>query len=183
MWEYPYRIIKTHPLENCSLMSDLFEYFKQVMIKTDIKSEYKRFLSSTDLEQEIIKLTIKSVLGSNPVMDIDECSDTVDHTIPKKEYDEPSEEEIQEVLDDAYPLCVIKDRCGGMYSGGRYTAWHSDIPNIPSEINEVNGTCAEEWDKLRTARQNGELVYGVGETPDEALRDLAKTIIRNFKEE
>lgn len=183
MWEYPYRIIKTHPLENCSLMSDLFDYFNQVMIKTDIKSEYRKFLSSTDLEQEIIKLTIKSVLGSNPVMDNDECSDTVDHITPKKEHDEPSEEEIQKVLDDTYPLFVIKDKYNGIYSGGKYTAWYSDISMIPYGIYEDETTCAATWDNLRVLRQIGRLVYGVGKTSDEALNDLAKTFIRISKKD
>lgn len=183
MWEYPYRIIKTHPLENCSLMSDLFEYFNQVMIKTDIKSEYIKFLSSTDLEQEIIKLTIKSVLGSNPPMDNDECSDTVDHIIPKKEHDEPSEEEIQEVLDASYPLCVIKDKYGGTYSDGKYTAWICGILYIPDGVFKDDITCSNTWRELKESRKNGKAVYGIGKTPDEALNDLAKTIIRNFKEE
>lgn len=116
--------------------------------------------------------------ASELCMDIDQWGDIIHLIIPQKKLHEPSEEEIQEVLDDTYPLCVIKDRYGGVYSGGRYTAWYSDIPNTPSGIYEDDVTCAKAWGKLRAARQNGKLVYGIGKTPDEALRDLAIAIIR-----
>lgn len=120
--------------------------------------------------------------ASTLVMDIDPWGDVINLIIPQKKLYEPSEEEIQDVLDDAHPLCVIKDRYGGIYSGGRYTAWYSDIPNTPSGIFEDEETCAKAWGKLRAARQNGKLVYGIGRTPDEALRDLAIAMIR-IKEE
>lgn len=120
--------------------------------------------------------------ASTLVMDIDPWGDVINLIIPQKKLYEPSEEEIQEILDDTYPICVIKDRYGGVYSGGRYTAWYSDIPNTPSGIYEDDVTCAKAWGKLRAARQNGKLVYGIGKTPDEALRDLAITIIRTKEE-
>ena len=185
-WEYPGRIINTpaqHPLENGSLMSDLFEYIKQLMMKTNIKSDYIRFLSSTDLGRAMIDLNIQFGLGSNPVIENDECDDTIDHNIPKKEHDEPSEEEIQKVIDNAYPLCVIKDKYGGTYSDGKYTAWVCGILYIPDGVFKDDVTCSNTWRELKESRQKGESMYGVGETPDEAIHDLAKTIIRISKKD
>ena len=120
--------------------------------------------------------------ASKLCMDIDKWGDIIHLIIPQKKLYEPSEEEIQEILDDTYPLCVIKDRYGGVYSGGRYTAWYSDMSNTPYGIYEDNVTCAHTWSELRAARQNGKLVYGIGKTPDEALHDLAIAMIRNSKE-
>lgn len=91
------------------------------------------------------------------------------------------EEEIQKVLDDAYPLCVIKDRYGGVYSGGEYTAWRCGVSYIPEGVFEDDVTCGKTWGTLKTYRDNGTFVYGVGETPDDALHDLAKCMIRNSK--
>lgn len=121
--------------------------------------------------------------ASKLCMDIDQWGDIIQLIILQKKLHEPSEEEIQEVLDDTYPICIIKDRYGGVYSGGRYTAWYSDIPNTPYGIYEDDVTCAHTWGELRAVRQNGKLVYGIGKTPDEALRDLAIAIIRNSKED
>ena len=121
--------------------------------------------------------------ASKLCMDIDQWGDIIQLIIPQKKLHEPSEEEIQEVLDDTYPICVIKDRYGGVYSGGRYTAWYSNMSNIPFGIHEDDVTCAHAWSDLRAARQNGKLVYGIGKTPDEALRDLAIAIIRISKED
>lgn len=120
--------------------------------------------------------------ASKLLMDSDPWGDIINIIIPQKDTIKPSEEEIQKVLDNVYPLCVIKDRYGGVYSGGEYTAWSCGISYIPDGVFEDDVTCGSTWGALKEARDKGKFVYGVGETPDDALRDLAKTIIRNSKE-
>lgn len=119
--------------------------------------------------------------GSKLLMDMDQCGDILTLIIPDKDLDEPSEEEIQKILDGAYPLCVIKDRYGGTYSGGEYTAWCCGVSFIPDGVFEDDVTCGSTWGRLREARKKGEAAFGLGETPDDALRDLAKAMIRNSK--
>lgn len=57
VWEYPNRIVDiTEPLHpsmaTCSLMRDLFGYINQLMLNTNIISEYKRFLASIHREEQ-----------------------------------------------------------------------------------------------------------------------------------
>ena len=121
--------------------------------------------------------------ASKLLMEIDPWGDIINIIIPQKDPNEITDEEIQKVLDSTYPLCVIKDRYGGVYSGGEYTAWRCDVSHIPEGVFEDDVTCIRTWARLKTYRDSGTFVYGVGETPEEALRDLAKTIIKNSKEE
>ena len=132
-----------------------------------------------DSHPELVYVSPRS--GSVLVMDMDQWGDILALIIPDKDLDEPSEEEIQKVLDDAYPLCVIKDRYGGTYSGGEYTAWCCGVSFIPDGVFEDDVTCGSIWGKLKAARKKGEAAYGIGETPDDALHDLAKAMIRNSK--
>lgn len=122
---------------------------------------------------------VSSRTASELLMDMDQWGDILTLIIPDE--DEPSEEEIQKVLDGAYPLCVIKDRYGGTYSGGEYTAWCCGVGYIPDGVFEDDLTCGSTWGGLKAARKKGEAAYGIGETPDDALRDLAKCMIRNSK--
>lgn len=124
---------------------------------------------------------VSSNTGSKLLMDMDQWGDILTLIIPDKDLDEPSEEEIQKILNGAYPLCVIKDRYGGTYSGGEYTAWCCGISFIPDGVFEDDVTCGITWGNLKEARKKGEAAYGIGETPDDALRDLAKAMIRNSK--
>lgn len=121
--------------------------------------------------------------ASKLVMDIDPWGDIINLIIPQKSPNEITEKAIQKVLEGVYPLCVIKDRYGGVYSGGEYTAWSCGTAYIPDGVFEDDITCGRTWGALKEARDKGEFVYGVGKTPEEALRDLAKTIIMNSKEE
>lgn len=109
--------------------------------------------------------------ASRLVMDLDK--DIIHLIIPEKDL----EISINKTLEETYPLCVIKDRYGGVYSGGEYTAWCCGIDYIPVGVFEDDVTCAHTWGELKADRRKGDTVYGVGETPDEALRDLAKSII------
>jgi hypothetical protein len=132
-----------------------------------------------DSHPELVYVSSKT--GSELLMDMDQWGDILTLIIPDEDVDEPSEEEIQKVLDDAYPLCVIKDRYGGTYSGGEYTAWCCGVSFIPDGVFEDDVTCGSIWGRLKEARKKGEAAYGIGETPDDALHDLAKCMIRNSK--
>lgn len=135
------------------------------------------------IESDSALVYVSPMTASLLCMDIDQCGNVIHIIIPEKDTNEPSEEEIQKVLDNTYPLCVIKDRYCGTYSGGEYTAWRCGIGYIPDGVFEDDVECATTWSKLKARRNKGEFLYGVGETPDEALNDLAKTIIRNSEKD
>lgn len=75
-----------------------------------------------------------------------------------------------------YPCTVVYDRYGGCYSGGQYTAWHCDPWDVPEEIECDDVTCGWFWMR----KEEIEIPYGVGNTPDEAALNLAKKM--NIKE-
>ena len=69
---------------------------------------------------------------------------------------------------DIYPLTIIADRYTGVYSGGEYLAFNLEFIEIPSEVIGNDVECRNFFDN------NTNLVYGRGNTPDEAIKDLAK---------
>lgn len=71
---------------------------------------------------------------------------------------------------DIYPLTIIRDRYGGIYSGGEYTAWNEDFYSLPEEIDGDDVTAARFFYKCDS------YCYGTGKTPDEALEDLIRKI-------
>lgn len=81
---------------------------------------------------------------------------------------------VRDYVKDLYPLTIVKDRYGGTYSGGKYTAWHLDYFNLPEEIDEDDCTCADFW----TADGNYYLV-GKGDTVEQAYKDLVEKV-ENF---
>lgn len=72
-------------------------------------------------------------------------------------------------MNNVYPLTICKDRYGGCYSGGNYTAWNLDSDCVPSAIHADDMTCCNFWD------ENYRIV-GKGDTPDEALGDLEQKL-------
>lgn len=64
---------------------------------------------------------------------------------------------------DIYPLVVVLDRYNGTYSGGKWTAWNLNY--VPSKIDADDMECADFFSK-------NTIVYGRGETPEEAIKDL-----------
>lgn len=85
---------------------------------------------------------------------------------------EMTDSEFQDKIDNLYPLCIISDRYGGCYSGGNYTAWTTGIDYIPEGIFDDDVECCFTWNELKAKRNEHEIVFGVGNTPNEALRDL-----------
>ena len=70
-------------------------------------------------------------------------------------------------------LTICLDRYGGLYSGGKYTAWYTDPPCVPKEINDRENVCEPFWlygvDDIC-------IKYGVGDTIDEAVHNLYDNI-------
>lgn len=77
-------------------------------------------------------------------------------------------------LDNFYPLCVLKDRYCGGYSNGEWTAWVNGIDYIPEGVFSDDVECMMAWGDLRRERKEGKTIYGVGNTPEEALRDIVR---------
>lgn len=77
-------------------------------------------------------------------------------------------------IDKIYPLCILKDRYSGCYSGGEWTAWVSGIDYIPDDVFGDDVECSKCWDNLRSLRNAGKMMFGVGDTVDEALKDLLR---------
>jgi hypothetical protein len=76
---------------------------------------------------------------------------------------------------DIYPVTIISDRYTGVYSGGDWTAWACDADDIPEGIFDSDVECANAWSKLKRDRKKGKIIFGVGNTPNEAMRDLIKS--------
>ena len=74
--------------------------------------------------------------------------------------------------DTPYPLCIIYDRYNGTYSGGKWVAFNCTHDDIPINITADDVTCGEAWSSLRRRRNEGKILYGVGNTPEAAINDL-----------
>lgn len=71
-------------------------------------------------------------------------------------------------MDDIYPVTIIYDRYGGVYSGGRWVAFNLYYDDIPGAVSGDDISCHEFWSEFK----NRHGVAGRGDTPDEALEDL-----------
>ena len=70
-------------------------------------------------------------------------------------------------------LTIIKDRYGGMYSGGRYTAWNIPFTKIPSIVEGSDFECETFWIAYKAVDRSGHTtIVGFGNTPQSALEDL-----------
>ena len=67
-----------------------------------------------------------------------------------------------------YPLTVVAYRYGGVYSGGRFTAWNLDPCDVPEAPWGDDGEASEFW----WAGGVDGFIVGVGSTPKEAIDDL-----------
>lgn len=68
-------------------------------------------------------------------------------------------------LENLYPVTIIADRYSGTYSGGRYVAFGLYADAIPEGATGGDIECAEFF-------ASKDVIYGVGETPNEALENL-----------
>ena len=65
-----------------------------------------------------------------------------------------------------YPVTIISDRYGGVYSGGAWTAWPVETWEVPDDARGDDGDCSWFW------QHHSDSKIGKGKTPDEALADL-----------
>lgn len=72
-------------------------------------------------------------------------------------------------IDNLYPLTIVMDRYSGTYSGGEYTAWNMEPVYVPIEIYEGDVECA---DFFQNKTNDEKIIFGVGNTPNEAIDDL-----------
>ncbi len=78
---------------------------------------------------------------------------------------------LEQLCDAIYPLTIITDRYGGIYSGGNFIALCCYPDEVPSEIIDTDLTCKKYWDKY----YNDDFVFpsiGVGNTLFEAVAQL-----------
>ncbi len=71
-----------------------------------------------------------------------------------------------------YPLLVYLTRYGGTYEGGKWAALNRE--EIPPEATGSDIECCDFWSNVALNQgviqdQYGAIVFGVGETPDEAI--------------
>lgn len=71
---------------------------------------------------------------------------------------------------DIYPLTICKDRYGGCYSKGEYTAWNLDPSEVPTESYEAGDVdCWYFW-------EHNNIPCGLGDSPEEAVCNLIKKV-------
>lgn len=75
-----------------------------------------------------------------------------------------------------YPVTIVEDRYNGTYSGGRYTAWNLFPWEIPDGAFEDDTSCMFFWEDNE---KHNEFTVGLGDTPDEAERDLIRKMEEN----
>jgi hypothetical protein len=68
-----------------------------------------------------------------------------------------------------YPVTLVLDRYGGVYSGGIWLAFEADPHAIPEAIWGGDGECMEFWEHHDSIR----LPIGKGASPEEAILSLA----------
>lgn len=68
-----------------------------------------------------------------------------------------------------WPLTIISDRYGGVYSGAKFLAFNLYRDNIPEAIGGDDPMEMEFWDK-----DHGKFWIGKGETPNDAVIDLMR---------
>ena len=71
-----------------------------------------------------------------------------------------------------WPLTVVCDRYGGVYSGANFIAWNLEPDCVPMDSQAGDGTCSDFWD-------DNERVVGRGHTADLAIDDLIENMRKN----
>ena len=76
-----------------------------------------------------------------------------------------------------YPLTIISDRYGGIYSKGKYLAFNLEYDEIPSSINGDDVDCHSFW------IENEDYLVGKGNCIDKAIEDLCYKIKKIERED
>jgi len=74
-----------------------------------------------------------------------------------------------------YNCTIIQDRYGGAYSGGSFVAFGFSPSQVPAFVGDGDIEEASGWPEIAGT-------YGVGESPDEAFRDLERILTRASEE-
>ena len=80
------------------------------------------------------------------------------------------------MADKIYPLTVIADRYDGVYSGGRFLAFNRRFYDIPEAIASDDVSCSEFWSIFKNRNE----IVGLGDTPDEAIKNLYHKLKRGI---
>lgn len=67
-----------------------------------------------------------------------------------------------------YPCTIIPDRYDGTYSGYKWISFPCNPEDVPKEASGNDVECADFWQKV----EDNHIIFGGGDTPDEAYRDL-----------
>jgi len=76
------------------------------------------------------------------------------------------------MMNDPYPVVILKDRYGGVYSHGAWTAWPLYLEHMPRGPEDGDAECDYFWHTPQ------DYPIGKGATPDEALADLVAQVER-----
>lgn len=80
-------------------------------------------------------------------------------------------------LNNLWPVTIVRDRYMGTYSGGDWVAWHADVDEVAHYCADADGgdNCAIEfWERVKSSRNRDVPSYGLGATPEQALRNLTQ---------
>ena len=69
------------------------------------------------------------------------------------------------IFESIYPLTIVADRYGGVYSHGAFTAWNLETYEVPTEIASDDVACMDFWNK-------NTITCGKGATVEEAVGNL-----------
>lgn len=85
----------------------------------------------------------------------------------------------EKTLSYPYPLTIIEDRYSGVYSHGIFTAWNRYADCVPDEIDGGDITAYDFWNEYRDEYDmitHSADIVGLGNTPEEAVKDLMRRI-------
>jgi hypothetical protein len=70
-----------------------------------------------------------------------------------------------------YPIIITQSRYSGTYEGGKWFAYHSDIPLTLAYYDYIDGDDCYAVDFWNSDESR---LFGIGDTPNEALEDMYK---------
>lgn len=80
-----------------------------------------------------------------------------------------------DIFNAIYPLTIVADRYGGVYSGGKFLAFNC-LPNeVPEDIDKDFPYCRNFWVSRRTSYQS-KIIIGKGQTVEEAVENLYRQL-------
>ena len=85
---------------------------------------------------------------------------------------------IPTTIEDIYPLTIMRDRYGGIYSEGEFLAFNDYFHHLPKDIAGNDGACISFWTNFSQGKSlnyfNKPVFCGFGSSPVKALNNLLK---------